>query len=1194
MKAPPSTSIALAFALAVSMLSMPAVAEDGPGRYRRGDANADDQHDITDAVRVFRFLFLGDEGIDCLKSADVNDDGQVNISDGIALLGFLFLGEAAPPPPFEVCGFDGTPDGVPCPVSQPGCSGDPPPGTVGSAGGTVICPGGAMVVIPPGALAADTAITIEESLEGAPALPDGFSSFGPMFAFTPHGLEFAVPVALTVPFDPTAVPAGVAPLFYKTNAENQWEALADATINEDTVTAQVTSFSWAKAGAPPPPLVLTQVQRSWQFFKLSRSTGIYESEPAEPEQDQMGGVVNDNHNFGPMFLYPPGEGPDALAEVFANETGQTYWVSAQVPQHDSDLVGAGARLDQYQRFRKTRDNASLKIIISKVILELIDIDGAEMTNEDECPVWNTLIDEVDNWIRCTFVLMAAKVFFDLDVSLIIPELGPDQPLLKTRAVAILDGWRNFWGLDVHTFNLSTTPFWDRASFDFECVDGDDFCSHARASLRSPITIDVPLSAVSIGDVIQVKSYVFVVAHNRRVGELQYGASYFRDPSRIDGLAFSFEGLEPIETPSEIPPPPDPEPAPPCLSGPDPAAGIVQFEADAFLAPELPEEGAIVVVTRSGGSQGAVSAMLTTSDDTALGGTDYTPVSTHVLFADGEEGSRAVQIPIVSDATAEPDKTLRLTLSDPRGCAALGPQATAVLTIVDDDAAAAPTYTVGGTVSGLEGSGLELEERHTGSRVTPGNGGFTFDYPFLDGSIYEVRVVNQPSDPLQVCSVANAGGVLAGADADGVAVTCTTPGAGGELDAGFGSDGKVYSQAFSPGTAAVAIQSAGEIVVVRGKTLARFDGRGGADAGFGAAGTAPVPFSGSSGEAFDVTVQPDDKILVAGTTLVGTRYLMAIARFDSEGLPDGGFGSGGMTTLDPYAIVDVDTDDGLASGDTHRAYKALAAPDGKIYAAGLATLVDPRKRTHFAVVRLNADGSPDAGFGGDGSATAVLTNAPDIAYSLGLQSDGKLLLAGAANNSIQTGLARFHGDGRLDVSVLDLEAPDFGYFGYGPGGMGVALVDAGVGGQLARDLVMLDDNSCVVAAQKSTLNAALGFHTDRMSLLHVSPGGRVLSSVTATVSEDYDYPRALVRQADGKLLLIGSAGIGAAADFAILRFNPDLALDDGFGDGGVLKLDFFASIDSAEDAAIQPDGGIVVVGAARNGLITGLGMVRLLP
>src|SRR5262249_22696644 len=162
---------------------------------------------------------------------------------------------------------------------------------------------------------------------------------------------------------------------------------------------------------------------------------------------------------------------------------------------------------------------------------------------------------------------------------------------------------------------------------------------------------------------------------------------------------------------------------------------------------------------TGGSKGAVSALLTTGDDAAIAGSDYTTVATQVLFADGEEGSRAVSIPLRTDGIAERDETLRLVLTQPMGCAALGALTTPTLTIQDDDRPVErpTTYGVGGTVSGLVGTGLLLREARTGFSVTPGNGAFAFGYAYPSGDEYEVRVETQPTDPIQVCTVSGGAG-----------------------------------------------------------------------------------------------------------------------------------------------------------------------------------------------------------------------------------------------------------------------------------------------------------------------------------------------------------------------------------------------------------------------------------------------------
>ena len=169
----------------------------------------------------------------------------------------------------------------------------------------------------------------------------------------------------------------------------------------------------------------------------------------------------------------------------------------------------------------------------------------------------------------------------------------------------------------------------------------------------------------------------------------------------------------------------------------------------------------------------MTATFSTSDGTAIGGTDYTPVSTTIFFADGDTAQRVVEVPIIQDLiSGEPDKTVNLTLSQPGGCAALGAQTTAVLTIRDDDAPPPPPrFTVGGTVNGLIGT-VVLEDHHGLFLEITGDGPFTFtNLPTLDGLPYSVRVFNQPFAPVQVCTVSNGSGVFGNANVTNVVVNC---------------------------------------------------------------------------------------------------------------------------------------------------------------------------------------------------------------------------------------------------------------------------------------------------------------------------------------------------------------------------------------------------------------------------------------
>jgi len=97
----------------------------------------------------------------------------------------------------------------------------------------------------------------------------------------------------------------------------------------------------------------------------------------------------------------------------------------------------------------------------------------------------------------------------------------------------------------------------------------------------------------------------------------------------------------------------------------------------------------------------------------------------------------------------------------------------------EDFAPSPRFTVGGTVTGLAGHGLELELVTEGPPGTPpttplraGNGPFTFHFPTLvSGNPYEIRVKTEPANPTQVCTVNNASGTIEDVNVTNVEVIC---------------------------------------------------------------------------------------------------------------------------------------------------------------------------------------------------------------------------------------------------------------------------------------------------------------------------------------------------------------------------------------------------------------------------------------
>jgi Domain of unknown function (DUF4347)/Malectin domain/Kelch motif/Calx-beta domain len=115
-----------------------------------------------------------------------------------------------------------------------------------------------------------------------------------------------------------------------------------------------------------------------------------------------------------------------------------------------------------------------------------------------------------------------------------------------------------------------------------------------------------------------------------------------------------------------------------------AAGTLAFGAPTFTVNEDGTFLSAVTVTRTGGSVGAVSAIVTPTNGTASAPGDYNNASITVSFANGDSTAKTIFIPVVNDTLQERVEGINLTLSNLTGGAVLGTQASATLSIVDND------------------------------------------------------------------------------------------------------------------------------------------------------------------------------------------------------------------------------------------------------------------------------------------------------------------------------------------------------------------------------------------------------------------------------------------------------------------------------------------------------------------------------
>jgi uncharacterized delta-60 repeat protein len=268
--------------------------------------------------------------------------------------------------------------------------------------------------------------------------------------------------------------------------------------------------------------------------------------------------------------------------------------------------------------------------------------------------------------------------------------------------------------------------------------------------------------------------------------------------------------------------------------------------------------------------------------------------------------------------------------------------------------------------------------------------------------------------------------------------------------------------------------------------------------------------------------------------------------------DYGFGAHGKTTL------------GFFSPSEDDARCVIIQPDGKILLGGGTTTTELRD---FAVARLNADGSPDATFDGDGRATADFSGNIDEIYALALQPDGKIIAVGTTSESIgnlfDMAIARFNADGSLDTTF---------------DGDGKKTVDFQNSVDYAYAVAVQPDGKIVVAGS-GDVDGSYNF-----ALVRLNPNGGFDTGFDedGKVNTDFaaggDTARGVVVLPDGKLIAGGTFFTGSNFAFGLVRYNADGALDLNFDGDGKAVTNFTAG---AQASAFErmADGRLLLAGSA---------------
>jgi uncharacterized delta-60 repeat protein len=352
--------------------------------------------------------------------------------------------------------------------------------------------------------------------------------------------------------------------------------------------------------------------------------------------------------------------------------------------------------------------------------------------------------------------------------------------------------------------------------------------------------------------------------------------------------------------------------------------------------------------------------------------------------------------------------------------------------------------------------------------------------------------------------------------------------------------------------------------------------GSMDTTFGKSGMVTTTVGSSDDVAYALRIQSDGRIVAAGSSYNSTsgKNDFALVRYDANGSLDTGFGTGGIVT----------TSIGGSNNDIANALEIQSngTSDFKIVVAG-SSYNSTSGKYNFALARYNKDGSLDTGFGTGGIVTTSIGTMNDYANSLGIQPDGRIVVAGRSYNSTSNkydfALVRYNANGTLDTT-------------FGTAHTGIVTTSIGSGSfydyAYALGIQPVGTSDVKIVAAGYTYNgskydfALVMYNTDGSLDTGFGTGG----IVTTSIGSGYDSAHALVIQSEGssdfKIVVAGSTSNGSKYNFALVKYNANGTLDTGFGTGGIVTTSIGNGFDSAYALGVDTGGRIVASGYSFNG------------
>ncbi|MCF7949725.1 MAG: hypothetical protein K9M94_14140 [Spirochaetia bacterium] len=325
---------------------------------------------------------------------------------------------------------------------------------------------------------------------------------------------------------------------------------------------------------------------------------------------------------------------------------------------------------------------------------------------------------------------------------------------------------------------------------------------------------------------------------------------------------------------------------------------------------------------------------------------------------------------------------------------------------------------------------------------------------------------------------------------------------------------------------------------------------------------------SSDYGYSVCVDGSGRIIVAGSSINGSDNDMALWRYLEDGSLDTSFGGDGVVTHH-----------NAAGGDNWDIGRAVClAEGGRVLVAGSSYNGNDFDLALWCYLN---DGSLDASFGGDGVVThhdAAGGGVDDEGYSLYIDGSGRILVAGASYNGIDSDMALwcYLEDGSLDTSF---------------GTNGVVTHHSAAGGDNLDygKSVCLDNNNRIIVTgysyNDSDADMALWCYLEDGSLDTYFGTGGVDTDHNAANGYGNDYGWSVCNDGSGRILVTGESYNDSSFDMAVWRYLEDGSLDTSFGTNGVVTYNNVSEgVNTSAGLSISIDDSnrILVAGVNYNG------------